>query len=109
MNAPPGGRVERVFCKFAVLGEARGFEAGARWTAAKELQEEAGISLPPECFFQLDASPEHGGRHHNLTSLHDNGLPRCAFQEGAGSQPELRATRHHTIAGAELVAALRDG
>lgn len=51
-----------------MLGAAEGSEAGARWTAVKELQEGAGLSLPPECFFYLPSAPaeEHGGRHINF-------------------------------------------
>ena len=54
---------EYVADDFAVLKDTRGFEEGARWTAAKELQGDAGIPLPPECFFQLPASSDHDGRH----------------------------------------------
>ena len=64
--AAPGGRVERVSCNFGALGVERGFECGARWTAVKELQEEAGLSLLPYTFFKLSSSQDHEERHINF-------------------------------------------
>ena len=49
----------------AQLGEKESIEGGARYTAAKELHEEAGITVSSGNFFLLPSSLEHSGRHVN--------------------------------------------
>ena len=59
----PSGRVARVVCKFAVLRDIHGLEAGARLTAAKGLHEAAGIVLSADIFSTLPESAHHAYRH----------------------------------------------